>query len=447
MPNPPMEQSQQIPANYYNDEIDLRELFYKIWNRKIWVLAIAFAVTVLAIIYALNVVPVYQVSSDIKPATAGQIIDLQGIQEEFGINVSNSGLEQLLAPNSRKVKNDLADLTPDEVFFRFLNVLQSSQLQRQIFNEFILPSSDADGLNEIELDALFEKFQQDFNLISPTQKKNENYKSDTYSIRYLSTDTNLAVSVVNELVSSSMTRARADLIDELETNRLYRIAELDKSILRKIKSEKALRENQIILLEEEKQLQIKIKEDELTVALNTLNDERTGRILSLNEAIQIAKKLNIQTPESLLAEKVNLETVVSSESPLYLRGIKLLQAELDALQNRKNLEMNNPVIHNLKADLGGLRFSREIETLKARNNDEAFIGIQLQPLKEELNALQSIDSDYPNMGVAQVDQLATKPIYPIKPNKKLIVVLAGILGLMLGLFIALVVPTPKAKLD
>ena len=54
------------------DEIDLRELFITIWNKKIFIMAFTSIVTILSIIYAYSKTPIYEVKSVIRIGYIGQ---------------------------------------------------------------------------------------------------------------------------------------------------------------------------------------------------------------------------------------------------------------------------------------------------------------------------------------------------------------------------------------
>lgn len=56
---------QNIPEqNYYQeDEIDLKELFKILWAKKILIISLTFAITLVAGIYAFNKTPIYEATA------------------------------------------------------------------------------------------------------------------------------------------------------------------------------------------------------------------------------------------------------------------------------------------------------------------------------------------------------------------------------------------------
>jgi len=135
-------------------------------------------------------------------------------------------------------------------------------------------------------------------------------------------------------------------------------------------------------------------------------DRRLDKLARLNEAIAITQSLNIQKPISK-GPSLNINNVNRAESqsfPLYMLGSDLLMAEKKVLEARKN---DDPFIENLRTWQQTLQ---QLENLKIAK--EVF-------------------------GVVRIDAVATYAD-KVKPKKSLILVVGGVLGLMLGIFIALI---------
>lgn len=129
---------------------------------------------------------------------------------------------------------------------------------------------------------------------------------------------------------------------------------------------------------------------------STAENKRQDRLAELEEALQLAKS-------------IGLRDIQSAESPVpekeYLRGTRALEAE--------------------------------IAVLKQRKSDDPFID-GIRDLQRYLSYLNSITIEPENVQIARIDQQALVPQGPIKPNKKLIVILSVLLGGMLGVFVALI---------
>jgi len=124
---------------------------------------------------------------------------------------------------------------------------------------------------------------------------------------------------------------------------------------------------------------------------------REDRIAELQEAIVIARAAGI--------ERIAINEAANSLNMEYMRGPKALKAEVEVLMNRKS--------------------------------DDPFIK-GIRNLQEKIALLQNTSIDANDIKVARIDLSAETPLKPIKPKKTLIVAVAMVLGLMLGVFIALI---------
>jgi len=122
-----------------------------------------------------------------------------------------------------------------------------------------------------------------------------------------------------------------------------------------------------------------------------------------------------------------------------LEALKVNQ-RIDRLQNRKDNFPFSEELRNIQAKLDKLNEPNiRIETLKNRKDNIPFSD-QLRTLinhQSKLNAaLKKVDSA--QFKTYRLSREAITPEAPIKPNKKLIVAVAAVLGIMLGIFIALI---------
>ena len=98
----------------------------------------------------------------------------------------------------------------------------------------------------------------------------------------------------------------------------------------------------------------------------------------------------------------NQLNISKSSTPLYYRGYRALNAEINILKNRKS--------------------------------DDPFIS-GLRDLQEKLALLTSIKIETEGQHAVTVDQAAYPPKNRIKPNRRLIVSLGTVVGLFLGIFL------------
>jgi len=131
--------------------------------------------------------------------------------------------------------------------------------------------------------------------------------------------------------------------------------------------------------------------------------KRQDSIVRLESDLAIAKKLGIKDNRMMALQNTTSLTVVASnmDIPRYMRGTKVLAAELDALKNRSSDD----------AFIKGLReWQQEVDRLRLIK----YLPEQFQPFI--------------------LDGAINKPKSPIKPKKRLVLALAIVLGLFVGVF-------------
>lgn len=122
----------------------------------------------------------------------------------------------------------------------------------------------------------------------------------------------------------------------------------------------------------------------------------------LNSALEMARKLKItENVFQKNSKNTSLTVITDSNIPLYMRGVPVLEAELDALKSRKS---NDPYIDKL----------RELQTKIDRLGK-----VQFTP--EKFSPFTLVDS-------VQMSE------HPVKPKRNLILALALVSGGFLGVF-------------
>ena len=128
-------------------------------------------------------------------------------------------------------------------------------------------------------------------------------------------------------------------------------------------------------------------------------------IVVLEEALSIAKNLNIMENQAGVFVAEGEGRLKESNTP-YLKGVRLLQAEIDAYQDRLN--------------------------------DDRFLT-QVRLLEEENQTLMDLKAIELHQGsIIAIDKPAVVPTSPIKPNTKMIVALAVLLGGLIGVLFVLI---------
>lgn len=178
-----------------------------------------------------------------------------------------------------------------------------------------------------------------------------------------------------------------------------------------------------------------------------------ARLAQLDEAIAIARSLGLSRPStpSLMAnadsESSNVirTEVNSQQTPLYFLGSNVLEAERNALRRRTSDDFTEPRIAQIRKELVMLSTNRKVQMLKARANDAAFLE-GIETLRAEKSRLLNLDTSLQGLRLISVDQLAVEPVRPIRPRKALIVLVALVVGSMLGVLTALIRSLVKDRL-
>lgn len=247
-----------------------------------------------------------------------------------------------------------------DLYAEALKNLQSLSLRRVFFDEHnLLDLLQADGGEGVSGQKAFKVFVESFqDKLKVARDKKD--RTDFVTVSLEGTNPEQIASWLNTFLSMVNAYTRDGFVQKLQI---------------KIQGEKTYLENKINELRQ------------------TAENRRMDKIAALQEALSVASQLGIvQRAETTILEP-----------PLYLRGTRELQAEIDILQKRKN---EDPFIENLR------------------------------PLQSELAKLNQIEIAADEINAIRIDQLAMVPQDPIKPKRKLIVVLGAVLGLMLGIFVA-----------
>jgi chain length determinant protein (polysaccharide antigen chain regulator) len=147
---------------------------------------------------------------------------------------------------------------------------------------------------------------------------------------------------------------------------------------------------------------------QLDSKLKLASQRRQDRILNLREALRVAKTLGIKSTSSfpVIEEKDTAAIEINTaQLPLYMRGMKALEAEIAVLESRKS--------------------------------DEPFVA-GLRDLQEKQAFLEDILIERDKMSAVTIDAAGRTPYRVEKPRKKLMFMLATVFGLMIGIFMVFI---------
>jgi LPS O-antigen subunit length determinant protein (WzzB/FepE family) len=415
---------QQTPS----DEIDLAALFRALWEQKLLIALVTVLVGMIGAAYAFLATPEYQVQSVLRPAT---IKDLDALN-----------------------RTGVYELTPTQAMQRVGASLESYDSRLEFFraNQGLFEALRQPSRS---LEQTFESFnQQAFKMLQPDPKKTDSL-SAYVGLQLTYPQDVEGVAFVNGLVEYALQSERERITADLQTLIQNRLSQLELKMAAARANYEATKEAKIAKLLEADSLKRADLQDELKALRQQLKTRRDNRVAQLDEAISIAKALGISkpaTPSSLgegerAAQGNVIRTEVNNQQiPLYFMGSEALEAERNALLQRRSDDFTEPRIAQIAKELQLLANNRQIEVLNKRENEDLFLK-DLAIWREEAARLRSLNVDVSSLKLVSIDQVALEPLRPIKPKKALILALGLVLGGMLGLFIALLRNMLRLKPD
>jgi len=405
-----------------DDEIDLVELVRELWRRKLLIIGITFIVTLVALAYALLATPYYKTQIILRPVSAKDLDELNS--------------------------SELYKLSPEEALKRVGAGIDSYEYRLEFFRknqELFGSATSQDGETP---EQAFSRVNEDMKTLRPDPKRSEG-SFPFVGLSYLYPANIKGPEITNGLVEYVIGRERVAIAQDVEVIVQNRLAKLEQAMAAERYSYQANKQAKIAALTEADDLKRAKLNDELKALRKQLRTRREDRIAQLNEAILIARSLNIvrpATPSSLgnadqpaAGSQGNvIRTEVNNQQiPLYFMGTDALEAEKAALQKRGSDDFTEPRVGQIEKELQLLNQNREIEQLKQRDEEDLFIGAYADWHKEAAK-LKNLNLNLANLNLVNIDQYAGAPYSPVKPKKALILAAGLVLGVMLGVFVALV---------
>ena len=407
------------PPLHSSDYVDLVALLHNVWKQKKLILCVAAGAVLVAATYAFLATPEYQVSSVLRPAAINELDALN--------------------------RSEIYKLPPGEALIKVGAALESYETRSSFFraNQQLFKNFEQPGRT---LEQSFEEFNRNsINLILPDPKK-----ADSLSA-YIKLEMNYpkgvdGVTILNSFVDYAIASERQQIAADLEVivkNRLNELSGKWTSVRSNYDIDKEAKIASLLEGDSVKRSQL---QDELKALRTQLKTLRQDRMAQLNEAINIAKSLGIRkpsTPSSLgeadrtAANSVMKTEINNQQLPLYFMGVDALEAERSALSQRKSDDFTEVRIGQIAKELQLLQTNRQIEVLNEREKEDLFLS-GVEPLRAEIARLRNLNIDMSRLKLVSIDQQALEPLSPIKPRKSFILIAGLVIGLMLGVLVALI---------
>jgi len=475
--------------NYYQeDEIDLKQLFRSLADRKWFIFGFTGLVTALAIAYALSIPPTYKVNISFLSPNTSSILQLNRIK--------------------------FTSETSETVYRKFLNKVMSNQFQRKVFDENdYLAILNPDNKPIENLEDFFVEFSKSINLETTKIQKNIeqlNYEKPI-NISLEGYDAQVASNFLNDIANFADKETVNEFLNVIQQKIDIRLEEINKQrglLLSRAKQDRFTKIARIKIEDKQKinelndqiaRLRIKTKKDRLDKITRTETDnqlkiekiigkinrlrikakkDRLNKIQVLSDTAKIAEDLNIidnnfkkissgKSLESTLTVSIGDNQKIPQ---WYLYGKDALLKEASVLKNRINEDAYIPEIVNLQNEIKSIKDDKDLISLKNRTNDDPYIPeiVNLQnklisiksnqilktlesrkddsPFIAEINSidieaikLKSFKPSSAGINAMQINQHAYPTKTPIKPKKKLIVAVAFTAGFILSIFLVFII--------
>lgn len=282
--------SPQQSKQFIDDEIDLFELWERLYQQKYLILMIVGFFTLAGLIYSFVATPVYKTSAYLLPPLAKDV-------QALNINLRSANLfDENLIKEDKTIEQVRSD-----VFARFLRNIQSRELRRTFFDRLLLTENVFETTDKDV--SVLKLFEEKFNEKLILDKPQENSVGAAYVLNLETNDAEVSARWLNDYLGFVIVQTKQELIDEINATIEHRKTELN--VMMRLMRENALK-------------------------------QKHDRLEMLNEALNIAKAIDLKSAQQV-------------ESPIprmhYLRGYEAIQAEIETLTQR---ESEDPFIEKLR---------------------------------------------------------------------------------------------------
>ena len=425
---------------YLEEEIDLRELFKIIWDRKVFIIVFTLVVTMIAGLYTYLKIPIFEVKSYVELGYINKekIEDIDSLEQKLKVIFSvedmkfeKDSFEKGIVTSIKQVKavknfleiktealsNEAATAKNKEVL-KFIQELSSEKIKEQeiLFENTILNTQrEIDFINNIEMKNISSQIEilkeQEIKSIDREIEilKNQNIKNIDKRINLLKTQ-----NIVN--IDRQINLLKTQEIPALKTNINFLTNSKTKSLEEKINYYS-------------KSLQIYISElDKLNKSIEKV-DTTSSMIASVqmlnyqnlitnaqNQIKDLELQIEIIRNETIPKLKYNLENITTIQiKDLQDKKENITTIQIKDLENKK-ANVSNEIIRKLED-----KINIELQTKISQLNE-----------KVDIQKLQNSEQNITNTKL--VGEYIIRD-YPIKPKKLLIIVVAFVTGFILSIFL------------
>ena len=354
----------------YNDEIDLFDVIFNLWNNKSKIIVITVSVIILGFLYFYSLEKKFLATTNIKPISTFD-------DEKYKLFNSLAG-EEIVKINSTSLYN------------LFLNKIQTEEIIEEAIIKFDLINKEKFKNQETFNEEVKKTTILIIDQMLPPINYEKNIEKNNPNWRYFFEIDNKKkwTNFLKFVEKKANQEIRLSLINRFNTE--IKILEIDS--------------------------RFKIEDIEQNIA-NAMDDYKTStknKLAFLKEQAEIARTLNI-SKNTLEAENFQtyntIVTNIRSENSYYLKGYEMIEKEINLINSRENEKAFISNLIKLEKEKRSILQNKEIERLKLLFNET--------PINNENS-----------FSAAKIDYVATK--YEDQKSLSKILAISAVLGLLIS---------------
>ena len=392
-----------------NDEINLIELMYVLWNGK-WKIAVVVVISLIAVIsYQSTKTNNFTAITEIKP-----IADLELIKFiEFNNLITNT--------NTNINSNTNTNINSNTNTNTNINTIGTSESGNTVvkINKITGLSLLNMYINVLNEKLVFEDAIRKFNLLEASQYNNEQEYSEAI-IRLASTVKILSPPIRKKNLETSYSTINFEYHDEEKWKSvLTYVNEFTNKLVKQILTQKY--DNTLEFLKNERKHSLEDISIKIDNILIDYDREISNRLAYLEEQSAIAQKLGIEknTIEVQTFGNQNQNALLSNiqtDRPFYLRGYEAIDKEIELMKSRKNKKAFVKKLFGLEKEQRAIEQDKTVERL-------------------ELVLQSTLLADNKEFTAGLINGITTEFKYK---DDRMIYVLAIVIGLIAGIFYVLI---------
>ena len=408
--------------------IDIMQLLATLYNKKWFIAKLTTLFIFSAVIIALYLPRTYQVKSHLVEANEN---NYQSLLHNADLNISQTNLFMQFIKILGQKGNVISYLQDSSKIGQDLDIaaVSSAKARIALLNKKAL-NYTVSVINHYENDPK-DNFQDN------SREADLTTMSTTLDLN--ATDNKAYIDYTNKKVWQAILNSQRSKVQ-------IKIIKLEETINIEVAKVRASRLNEVQRLQNNRSLAIANLSNEIEALTKRDFRDRQLRLVELENALKIAQVLGVahsnQTQEiKSLGVAIDIN---QKKSDLYLKGALYLEKEIDLTKAKPHTLDYEKRLSLLNEKLYILQNNKKISELKNRQDDKPYTK-NIEKNLEELKRLKALSFDISGAssfafgGMPQVETSA------IKPEKRLIVIIGAIIGLMLSSFIVLIQSTVSSR--